>query len=99
MTNIRKTEAFLREQFANCTYLHDVSYYIFLSVVIGIGTIHLTGCGSDFVAEPTETAIISLTDIFCEDDTQFIFSVFTCENVEAKELEYHLLIKNHRKLN
>lgn len=62
MTNIRKTEAFLRERFANCTYLHDVSYHIFLSVVIGIGTIHLTGCGSDFAAEPTETAIISDTD-------------------------------------
>ena len=62
MTNIRKTEAFLREQFANCTYLHDVSYYIFLSVVIGIGTIYVTGCGSDSAAEPTETAIISDTE-------------------------------------
>ena len=62
MTNIRKAEAFLRERFANCTYLHDVSYHIFLSVVIGIGTIHLTGCGSDFATEPTETAIISDTD-------------------------------------
>lgn len=34
----------------------------FLSIVIGIGTIHLTGCGSDFAAEPTETAIIYYTD-------------------------------------
>ena len=35
---------------------------IALSVLIGIGIIHLTGCGNDSVSEPMETVTISDTD-------------------------------------
>lgn len=35
---------------------------VILSVIIGIGIIHLTGCGSDSASEPVETVTISDTD-------------------------------------
>ena len=83
--------------------------HIFLSVIIGIGTIHLTGCGSSSVAEINTPMLekneeeassqISLTDVTWKDyndgeyDTLLYFS-FSNGSIVDKELQHWGFVKN-----
>ena len=83
--------------------------HIFLSVLIGIGTIHLTGCGSSSAAEINTPMLekneeeassqISLTDVTWKDyndgeyDTLLYFS-FSNGSIVDKELQHWGFVKN-----